>query len=107
MRHIPRFLRLPRSSTRIRTDIDDEIAFDIDMRARDLIRHGTDPAEAHARAAREFGDLEATRRYCEDIDMQIEAESRRSNLLEDLRADLAIALRGMRRAPVFAAVVLL
>jgi putative ABC transport system permease protein len=107
MRPIRWFLRLPRSAARIRTDIDDEIAFDIDMRARDLVRQGVDAREAHARAAQEFGDLDATRRYCEDIDMQTEADVRRSNMLEDLRADLTIALRGMRRTPVFAAVVLL
>ena len=107
MRRITRFLRLPRSAARIRTDIDDEIAFDIDMRARDLVREGMDARAAQDRAASEFGDLDATRRYCEDIDMQIEAEARRSNVLEDLRADIAIALRGMRRTPLFAAVVLL
>ena len=39
--------------------------------------------------------------------MLIEADVRRSNFLEDVRADLAIALRGMRRTPMFAAVVLL
>ncbi|HEY2379085.1 MAG TPA: ABC transporter permease [Gemmatimonadaceae bacterium] len=107
MRRIPWFPRLPRSAARIRTDVQDEIAFDIDMRARDLVAQGMDAREAHERAVREFGDLDATRRYLEDTDMQIEAETRRGHLLEDLRADLTIALRGMRRAPVFAAVVLL
>ena len=107
MRRIVRLLPLPRSAARIRADIDDEIRFDIDMRARDLVRQGIDDGEAQARAAREFGDLNATRRYCEDTDMQIEADARRSNFLEDVRADLAIALRAMRRTPMFAAVVLL
>jgi putative ABC transport system permease protein len=107
MRRLARFLRMPRSAARIRADIDDEIRFDIDMRARDFVRQGMDAGEAQARAACEFGDLNATRRYCEDTDMHIEADVRRSNFLEDVRADLAIALRGMRRTPMFAAVVLL
>lgn len=107
MPRIPRFLRLPRRTARIRAEIDEEIRFDIEMRAADLIRGGLTPREAAERAAREFGDLEVTRRYCEEIDMQIEAESRRRHLLDDFRADLMIALRGIRRAPVFAAVVLL
>ncbi|HEV8497281.1 MAG TPA: ABC transporter permease [Gemmatimonadaceae bacterium] len=107
MGRIARFLRLPRSAARIRIDIDDEIAFDIDMRARDLVRQGMDSREAQARAAREFGDLDATRRYCEDLDMQIEADARRVSFLEDVHADLRVALRGMRRGPLFAAVVLL
>jgi predicted permease len=92
---------------RIRADIDDEIRFDIDMRARDLVEQGMDPVAARARAAQEFGDLDGTRHYCEEIDMQIEAEARRTNFLEDLRSDLVIALRSMRRTPVFAAIVLL
>ena len=78
MKRIPRFLRLPRSAARIRADIDDEFHFDIDMRARDLMQDGLTPAAAHARAAQEFGDLDATRHYCEEIDMQIEAEHRQS-----------------------------
>ena len=77
------------------------------MRARDLMQLGISADAAHARAAREFGDLDGTRRYCEDIDMQIEAEVRRSHFFQDLRSDLAISLRGLRRTPVFAAVVLI
>jgi predicted permease len=92
---------------RIRADVDDEIRFDIEMRARDLVEQGVSADAARARAAREFGDLDGTRRYCEEIDMQIEAEVRRTNFLEDLRSDLAIALRSMRRTPAFAAIVLL
>jgi putative ABC transport system permease protein len=107
MRRIPRFLRLPRSARRIRADVDEEIRFDIDMRARDLVRQGMHEDLARACAAEEFGDLESTRRYCEEIDMEIESDVRRSHVFEDLRSDLVIALRAMRRTPVFAAVVLL
>src|SRR5438132_1510557 len=107
MRPFRRFPQVPRSAARIRADVDDEIRFDIDMRARDLVRQGVDPHNAQTRAAQEFGDLNATRRYCEETDMQIENDMRRSNVLEDARADLGIALRAMRRTPMFAAVVLL
>jgi hypothetical protein len=106
MRRVARFLRLPRSAARIRSDVDDEIRFDIDMRARDLVRQGMSADEARDRATREFGDLDGTRRYCEEIDMQVETEVRRSNLAQDVRADLVLAWRGLRRTPVFAAVVL-
>src|SRR5579884_2671932 len=106
MRRIARFLHLPRSHGRIRADVEEELRFDIDMRARDLMRQGLPEAAAQERAAAEFGDLEATQRYCEDTDMQIEAESRRANLLEDLRSDIVAAWRAMLRTPVFAAVVL-
>src|SRR5215471_202974 len=101
-----RFLRLPRSATRIRADVDDELRFEIDMRVLELMRHGSDEMEARARAIGEFGDLDATRSYCEELDMMMESDARRANLLGDLRSDLAIAWRTMRRAPAFAGVVL-
>jgi len=107
MRRIPRFVSLPRSAKRIRADVSDEIAFDIDMRARDLVGEGMDEATAREQAAREFGDIQQTRDYCEDVDMSIEVEARRVGLLEDSRSDIAIAWRAMRRTPVFAAAVLL
>jgi putative ABC transport system permease protein len=104
---VARYLRLPRSASRIRDDIDEELRFDIEIRARDLRALGVSAEEAERRASREFGDLDGTRRYCEEIDMQIEADVRWSHTFDDLRSDLLIALRGMRRTPVFAAVVLL
>jgi predicted permease len=107
MRRFSYFLRLPRSRRRIRHDIADEFQLDIDMRARDLAAQGMDADAAYERAAREFGDLEAARHYCEDMDMRIEAEARRRNLFEEIWADVAIAMRGMRHRPGFAAVVLL
>jgi len=106
-RLIARFLRLPRSLSRIRAEVDEELQFDLEMRARDLRASGVSASEARARAMREFGDLEATRRYCEDLDVQSEADERRANVFQDLRDDLRVAWRAMRRTPVFASVVIL
>jgi len=85
--------------------VDEELRFDIDMRANDLVRQGVPPDVARARALAEFGDLEATRRYCEETDMASEAGFNRASILSDLRADMAIAWRTMRRTPAFALVV--
>lgn len=104
-RGIRRFLRLPRSAARIRAEIDEELRFDIEMRAGDLVREGVPRDVAHARAVAEFGDLEATRRYCEETDMASESQFNRASVLSDLRADLLIAWRTMRRTPAFALVV--
>src|SRR5690349_20593417 len=100
------FIRLPRSAARIRADVDEELRFDIDMRARDLVEQGMSETAARERAATEFGDLETTRRYCEELDMRVEHATRRSNLADDLRGDLILAWRAMRRSPGFALVVL-
>ena len=106
MRRLARYLRLPRTASRIRADIDAELHFELEMRARDLEAQGLGAAAAHERARAEFGDLEATRRYCEELDMDSEAGMRHAHLVDDLRSDLAIAWRAMRRAPGFVAVVL-
>jgi hypothetical protein len=59
---VARYLRLPRSASRIRDDIDEELRFDIEIRARDLRALGVSAEEAERRASREFGDLDGTRR---------------------------------------------
>ena len=104
-RTLSRLLHLPRSADRIRDDIDDEIRFDIEMRARDLMREGLSAESARERAVAEFGDLDATRRYCAEVDMEMEADRRRGNMISDLHDDLRLAGRAMRRAPLFAFVV--
>lgn len=105
-RGVRRYLQLPRSWRRVQSDVDDEIAFEIDMRVRELRSHGVAEDEARRRALAEFGDVEATRRYCAELDAQTEASERRASTLADLGGDLAHAARGIRRHPAFALVVL-
>ena len=96
-RGIRRFLRLPRSEARIRAEVDEELRFDIDMRASDLVRQGVAPDVAHARAVAEFGDLESVRRSCVTMDEQREQSMRRANFVSDVTQDLAFTLRMLRR----------
>ncbi|HKW49841.1 MAG TPA: ABC transporter permease [Gemmatimonadaceae bacterium] len=105
-RGVKRYLSLPRSWRRVQSDVDAEIAFEIDMRARDLVSQGVSQEEAQRRALAEFGDVEGTRRYCAEVDARIEASERRASALADLSGDLAHAVRGMRRNAAFALVVL-
>jgi predicted permease len=99
---------MPRSGPRIRKDVDEEIRFDVDMRARELMeRDGLSESDATARALQEFGNLEATQRYCAVTDEAIEGRRRRSDWFDDLRKDAALALRSIRGAPGFASIVLL
>lgn len=106
--HSPRrFFRFPwRSAARIRAEVDEELAFELDMRTAELARAGFPEAEARRLAVAEFGDLEATRRYCADADIAAERSERRVEWLAELRQDARLALRGMRRTPGFAAVIL-
>src|SRR3569833_197162 len=102
-----RYTDIPRSDERIRRDIDDEIRFDVEMRTRELMADGLNHDDAHARAVAEFGDVEATRRYCADIDVRQERGTRVRRWLVDLVADVGSAWRAIRNAPAFAAVDLL
>ncbi|HZD80662.1 MAG TPA: ABC transporter permease, partial [Actinomycetota bacterium] len=105
--HRRRFLRLSwRSPERIRADVDEELAFDLDMRAKELTAQGLEPAEARRVALEEFGDLEATRRACAASDRVSQRSTRRAEWLGEVRQDVRLALRGAVRAPGFTLVVL-
>ncbi|HUQ82455.1 MAG TPA: ABC transporter permease [Gemmatimonadaceae bacterium] len=103
-----RFLRLPwRSSTRRRADLEDELRFYFDMRTRELVEQGMPESDARREAVREFGDLEYTKRYCLAEDAMSTHEERRTDLLAELRQDVAHSWRTLRRSPGFAVVALI
>ena len=103
-----RFLRLPRrSSARRRADLDDELRFYFDMRTRELVDQGMREADARREAVREFGDLEYTKRYCLAEDAMSTRTEQRTDLIAELRQDVAHSWRWLRRAPGFAAVALI
>jgi len=106
MRRNRRYPDLPRDQQRVQADVDDEIHFDIDMRTRELVGQGVSADAARAQAVREFGNVEETRAYCASLDASAERAARRTAWIGDLREDVLLAWRGMRRAPAFAFVVL-
>jgi putative ABC transport system permease protein len=101
-----RYPDLPRSADRIQRDVDEEIRFDLEMRIRELVADGLSEHDARDRARDEFGDVSAARDYCATLDASIERGDRRRRWLEDLRADLSLAVRSIRAMPAFATVVL-
>jgi predicted permease len=76
-------------------DFAEEIRAHLDIEADRLRAEGVPDDEARARASRMFGNVTAARERF--------YESRRAPLLDTLARDLRYALRGLRRAPVFAA----
>src|SRR5690606_20947100 len=103
-----RLFRLPwRSRGQIRAEVDEEIRFHLEMRAEELQRGGLPPAEARARARREFGDVEAARDALRHDDERRERTVRRGERLHEAARDARLALRVLRTDPGFCAVVVL
>lgn len=79
-------------------DMDEEMRFHLEMEARKLESQGLEPEEARREALRRFGGVERMKERARD--------ERGTRLVEDTVRDLAYAVRGIRRAPGFAAVAL-
>jgi putative ABC transport system permease protein len=99
--------RLPFRPRRVEAEVDEEIAFHLAMRAERLRERGLDADDAREAAHRRFGDVNNIRRQCVEIDRQLARRQRATDFLEDMMQDIVFALRGLRRAPGFAAAALL
>ena len=83
-------------------EVDEEIAFHLAMRARELVEQGMGEDEAREEALRRFGDPAAMRAECGRLGAERERGRRRRDLFEEARQDLAHALRSLARQPGFA-----
>jgi predicted permease len=84
---------------RLERDLDDEIAFHLEMRAAEYRTDGANPADAHLAARRDFGNVTSLKEDTRDMWTFPSFES--------IRQDVRYALRALRRAPAFASVALL
>ena len=102
MPRIPNLRRaFRRPGRRIDLELDDEFAFHLEMRTRDLIAAGWQPETARQEALRLFGDAEDARLYCRQLGQRREKRTMRTEVIDGLRQDLAFAVRSLRRAPGF------
>ena len=85
-------------------EVDEELAFHLEMRARELEEGGMEPLAARRAAERRFRDLPATRRECRRLATGRDRDERRREWRGELRQDLAFAGRQMAKAPGFTAV---
>src|SRR5262245_50234805 len=85
----------------IRQEVDEELAFHIEMRTRELIERGMDPQDARDLVLSRIGDLGQLKRTCEDLGRKRDREMRLTQRLEELRDDVTYAFRQMRATPGF------
>ena len=91
----------------VEQEVDEELAFHVEMRTRELITQGMDADTARQRAIARAGDFQRLRRDCINSGRRREREMRMTQRLDELRRDLAFALRQLRAAPGFSAVAIL
>src|SRR6478672_2092836 len=99
---VRRVFRLPSSRERIVRDLDDEVQFHVDMRAKRLREQGYSDDEAHAEALRRFGDVDDLRDYCVSMEVAHMHRTRIRERIESMEQDLRFAMRQFRKSPGFA-----
>jgi hypothetical protein len=85
-------------------EVDEELAFHIEMRTRELVERGMDSRSARAEAIARLGDLRRLRQTCVGLGRKRDREMRLVRWIEELRDDVKFALRQLWRAPAFTAV---
>lgn len=104
---IRRFLApVRRNDAAIDRDVDDEVRFHLDMQVEDLVARGVPRDEAERQARDRFGDVEAAMRTLRSNEARGERRRVRWMWLEEWRRDSALVVRQLRRAPVFAVLVI-
>ncbi len=101
-----RLLRLDVGARHVEREVDDELAFHIEMRTRKLVAKGMDAASARAEAMRQFGDIAVVRNALLGLEGGRQRGARRARRWRELKQDLGYAVRTLRRQPVFAGVLL-
>lgn len=96
-----------RTRSQIRREIEEELEFHVEMRTREWISKGYEPAAAREEALRRLGHLDELRRSCERIDTRAERRFRLRTLIEDAVQDLAQTVRNVWRKPLLPMVIVL
>ncbi len=74
---------------RLDDEVDDELAFHIEMRTRELVERGMTPAAARREAERRFGNVARVRETCRELGKGRDRHMRRATYLAELRQDSA------------------
>jgi predicted permease len=89
---------------RIEDEVDSELDFHVEMRARELIARGMSPTDAREAAIRRFGDINRVNLTCRRIGRLRDRDMHRSEYLSEVWQDVIFAFRQMIKNPGFTAV---
>lgn len=108
IRGLPRRFRFPwKTVLEIHCDVDDELAFHLEMRTAELRRDGLGDSEAEREALRQFGDLGVAKKEIKAFDRRYERRRRRLMMWDEFKMDAKAAWRSLRLRPGFSAVAIL
>jgi len=82
-------------------EVDEEIAFHVEMRTRELVDQGLDPRIAREMVLARIGDATRLKRTCVDLGRKRDREMRLTQWLEEFRDDVRFATRQLRMSPGF------
>jgi putative ABC transport system permease protein len=85
----------------ITQEVDEELAFHIEMRTRELVEKGVDPRIAREMVLARLGDATRLKRTCVDLGRKRDREMRLTQWLEELRDDVRFAVRQLKASPGF------
>ncbi len=88
----------------VRDEVDDELAFHLEMTTRELIASGMTRDQARAEAERRFGDPRSAREECRRFGEERNRRARRTEYRDELRQDISFAWRQLVGSPGFSAV---
>ncbi len=86
-------------------EIEEELAFYLEERAREFEARGMSPEEARAAAERAFGDRARIEAEVQRIRRGRERDQGRARIMSSIAQDIKLALRGLRRRPGFTAII--
>jgi putative ABC transport system permease protein len=82
-------------------EVDEELALHIEMRTREHVERGVDPATARELALRRLGDVATLKRTMTTLGRKRDRDMRRIQWLDELRTDLRFAIRQVKGSPAF------
>lgn len=88
-------------------EVEREIRFHLEMRAREFEEAGYSEEDARAAALRSFGDVSAIAEVCREERRRRARERGRRHMWQSIASDVKVSARTLRRNPAFAAAVVL